>query len=75
MSNGRHPGDKNEYISKSELTNDLVRQARRQQRDLSWIRSKLEKAEESGFTNDSKEDTYEASRKLYDDPYHGIVRT
>lgn len=45
-----------EYSSKSELVNDLVRQARKQQQDLNYIRMKLEKAEKSGFTNDSKED-------------------
>jgi len=44
-----------EYSSKSELVNDLVRQARKQQRQIDWIRYKLERAENSGFTNDSKE--------------------
>lgn len=44
-----------EYSSKSELVNDLVRQARKQQRQIDWISSKLESAEDSGFTNDSKE--------------------
>ncbi|MFC5196366.1 type II toxin-antitoxin system ParD family antitoxin [Bizionia hallyeonensis] len=45
----------NEYSSKSELVNDLIRQARNQQRQIDWISSKLEIAENSGFTNDSKE--------------------
>ncbi|WP_373060453.1 type II toxin-antitoxin system ParD family antitoxin [Zunongwangia sp. H14] len=44
-----------EYSSKSELVNDLIRQARNQQVQIDWIRSKIEKAEKSGFTNDSKE--------------------
>ena len=44
-----------EYSSKSELINDLVRQARKQQHQVDWIRTKLEKAENSGFTNESKE--------------------
>lgn len=44
-----------EYSSKSELVNDLIRQARKQQRQIDWIGSKLEQAEISGFTNDSKE--------------------
>ena len=44
-----------EYSSKSELVNDLVRQARKQQRQIDWVSSKLESAENSGFTNDSKE--------------------
>ena len=44
-----------EYSSKSELVNDLIRQARKQQTQIDWIRAKLETAENSGFTNDSKE--------------------
>jgi cytoplasmic iron level regulating protein YaaA (DUF328/UPF0246 family) len=40
----------------SELINDLVRQARKQQRQIDWIRAKIEKAENSGFTTDSKEE-------------------
>ncbi|MEM9338171.1 MAG: type II toxin-antitoxin system ParD family antitoxin [Bacteroidota bacterium] len=45
-----------EYSSKSELVNDLVRQARKQQHEIDYIRMKLEKAERSGFTNDAKAD-------------------
>lgn len=45
-----------EYSSKSELVNDLVRQARNQQQEINYIRMKLERAESSGFTNDSKID-------------------
>jgi antitoxin ParD1/3/4 len=45
----------NEYASKSELVNDLVRQARNQQQQIDLIRLKLEKAEKNGFTNDSRE--------------------
>ncbi len=43
-----------EYSSKSELINDLVRQARNQQVQIDWINNKLEKAEKSGFTTLSK---------------------
>jgi len=43
-----------EYASKSELVNDLIRQARKQQRHIDWINSKLERAENSGFTDDGK---------------------
>jgi len=43
-----------EYSSKSELVNDLIRQARRQQAQIDWIRAKLERAEEGGFTDDTK---------------------
>ncbi|WP_445735770.1 ribbon-helix-helix domain-containing protein [Mariniflexile sp.] len=54
----------NEYSSKSELVNDLIRQARNQQRQIDWISSKLEKAENSGFTNDSKEQILAKSKSL-----------
>ena len=43
-----------EYASKSELVNDLIRQARGQQAKIDWIEAELKKAEESGFTSDSK---------------------
>jgi len=43
-----------EYASKSELVNDLIRQARKQQRQIDWIHSRLEQAEKSGFTKDTK---------------------
>lgn len=48
--------DKQEYSSKSELVNDLIRQARKQQAQIDWVRAKLDRAEKSGFTSDSKED-------------------
>lgn len=56
--------DNHEYSSKSELVNDLIRQARKQQREIDWISSKLEKAENSGFTNDSKEQILAQSKSL-----------
>lgn len=45
-----------EYASKSELINDLVRQARKQQAQVDFIKAKLDKAEKSGFTEDTKEE-------------------
>lgn len=48
--------DKQEYSSKSELVNDLIRQARKQQVQIDWVRAKLDRAEKSGFTTDSKEE-------------------
>lgn len=45
-----------EYSSKSELVNDLIRQARKQQQEVDYIRMKLEHAEKSGFTEDSQAD-------------------
>ena len=47
--------DSKEYSSKSELVNDLIRQARSQQQQIDWIKMKLDRAEKSGFTSDSKE--------------------
>lgn len=56
--------ESNEYSSKSELVNDLIRQARKQQAQTDWIKAKLEKAESSGFTNDSKEEILSQSKSL-----------
>jgi len=56
--------DSNEYSSKSELVNDLIRQARKQQVQIDWIRAKLGKAENSGFTNDSKDEILAQSKSL-----------
>ena len=53
-----------EYSSKSELVNDLIRQARKQQRQIDWIGYKLETAENSGFTNDSKNQILSESKSL-----------
>lgn len=56
--------DKKEYSSKSELVNDLIRQARNQQVEIDWIRTKLERAENSGFTSASKSDILRQSKEL-----------
>tara|TARA_R110002072_G_scaffold130145_1_gene268952 strand:- start:280 stop:519 length:240 start_codon:yes stop_codon:yes gene_type:complete len=56
--------DSNEYSSKSELVNDLIRQARKQQTEIDWIRSKIEAAEKSGFTNQSKEEILAESKSF-----------
>jgi len=56
--------ESNEYSSKSELVNDLIRQARKQQAQIDWIRAKLDKAEKSGFTNDSKETILAQSKSM-----------
>ncbi len=56
--------DNEEYASKSELVNDLIRQARKQQVQIDWIRAKIDKAETSGFTNDSKEEILKQSKSL-----------
>lgn len=51
-----------EYSSKSELVNDLIRQARKQNAHVNWIKAKLQKAEKSGFTSDTKEDILKQSK-------------
>ena len=56
--------DNKEYSSKSELVNDLIRQARKQQRQVDWITSKLEIAENSGFTKDTKEQILAQSKSM-----------
>ena len=49
-----------EYSSKSELVNDLIRQARKN--DI--IRTKIELAEKSGFTSESKDQILRQSKDL-----------
>lgn len=56
--------DSNEYASKSELVNDLIRQARNQQAQIDWISAKLKNAENSGFTNESREEILAQSKSL-----------
>lgn len=53
-----------EYSGKSELINDLIRQARNQQREIDRIRLKLEKAEQSGFTTKSRAQILRQSKDL-----------
>lgn len=56
--------DRDEYSSKSELINDLIRQARKQQAHVDWIRAKLNKSEASGFTKETKELILKQSKSL-----------
>ena len=60
----KHQVDKKEYSSKSELVNDLIRQARKQQVQIDWIKTKLESAENSGFTPDGKAEILKQSKDL-----------
>jgi len=53
-----------EYSSKSELVNDLIRQARKQQVQIDWLKAKLERAENSGFTTDNKDQILSQSKSL-----------
>ena len=54
--------DNGEYSSKSEIVNDLIRQARKKPVEFDWIRKKLEKAKNSGFAKDSKEEILAQSK-------------
>ena len=45
-----------EYSSKSEVINDLIRRARRQQIEMEHVRAELIKAEQSGFIDEKPGD-------------------
>ena len=51
-----------EYTRKSELVNDLICQTQKQQDQIDWIQAKLEKAENSGFTEESQQDILAQSK-------------
>ena len=52
-----------EYSSKSELVNDLIRQAREQQKEIDWIRMKIIRAENSGFTTNTSSEILKESKE------------
>ena len=52
-----------EYSSKSELVNDLIRNERKKNEQLEWLRAKLERAEKSGFSELTVEEIFEKARK------------
>ncbi len=54
-----------EYSSKSELINDLIRQARKQQAQIDWVRGKLDRSERSGFTDSTKEQILNQSKSSF----------
>jgi len=54
-----------EYSSKSELINALIRQARKQQAQIDWIRAKLDRSERSGFTDSTKEQILNQSKSSF----------
>jgi len=56
--------DNKEYSSKSELVNDLIRQARNQQQQIDLIRMKLDRAEKSGFTTESQSEILKQAKSL-----------
>lgn len=60
--------DSNEYSSKSELINDLIRQARKQHAQVDWVKAKLVRAENSGFTQNTKEEILHLAKKSLHGP-------
>lgn len=52
-----------EYSSKSELINDLIRKEREKQKEIEWLRLKLLEGEQSGFTNLSPEEILAQSKE------------
>ena len=52
-----------EYTSKSDVVNDLIRKARAQQNEIDWIREKLIKAEKSKFTDLSRNEILAKSKE------------
>ena len=52
-----------EYTSKSDVVNDLIRKARAHQSEIEWIRAKLIRAEQSGFTNMTRDEILAQSKE------------
>jgi len=52
-----------EYTSKSDVVNDLIRKARAQQNEIDFIRAKLIKAEKSGFTDQTRDEILAKSKE------------
>ncbi len=55
--------EKNEYASKSELINDLIRRQREQEEERIWLRNELIKGEESGLSNKSMAEILEEAKR------------
>ena len=55
--------DNQEYKSKSEVINDLVRKARAKEEEIEIIRKKLVQAEKSGFVNQNKQEILSEFKK------------
>ena len=52
-----------EYTSKSEVVNDLIRKARERQHEIDWIRARLVEAEQSGFTDKTRDEILAESKE------------
>ena len=53
-----------EFSSKSEVVNDLIRQARHQQQKAEWLRAQLVKGEQSGFIEVTENTRHEMLSKF-----------
>ena len=51
-----------EYSSKSDVINDLIRKARKEHDEIEMIRAKLVHAEQSGFSNRTPEEIRDAAK-------------
>ena len=59
--------ESNEYSSKSDVVNDLIRKARAEEEKLALVRARLVEAEQSGFVTPDREairKEFKARRKL-----------
>ena len=55
--------EENEYASKSELINDLIRRQREQESERNWLRNELIKGEKSGLSTKSMAEILEEAKK------------
>ena len=53
----------NEYASKSELINDLIRRQRELEEERNWLRNELIKGEESGISTKTMAEILEEAKK------------
>ncbi|MFD2724630.1 CopG family transcriptional regulator [Hyunsoonleella rubra] len=56
----------NDSSNKRTYNHGFIKQARKQQVQIDWLRTKFETAEKSEFTNDSKEEISAQSKALLD---------
>lgn len=52
-----------EYSSKSEIINELIRMAQKQEQELAFIRGKILEAEQSGFTDLTAEEILQLAKQ------------
>ncbi|MGF1565616.1 MAG: type II toxin-antitoxin system ParD family antitoxin [Flavobacteriales bacterium] len=65
---------RNEYASKSEVVNDLIRRAREEQERLQLLRLQLQQGEESGFIEVTKEELQNALRQSLDEDNDLLIK-